>query len=160
MVDRSVKKGNCDWGHCLNLKKDTVGTNGCINLASINSHCITACGPESQIIILILMYSYYRSLYSFPPLICEHQIVKTPQYWTDQEVKKRKLSNQPGLSSTEIEILTNMDNIYFIFLSQRTEARSRSKDLRPAWSWAFHEGSKYIPLEKASISYRTVFSVK
>ena len=106
------------------------------------------------------MYSYYRSLYSFPPLICEHELAKTPQYWTDQEVKKRKLSNQPGLSSSEIEILANMDNIYFIFLSQRTEARSRSKDLRPAWSWAFHEGLKYIPLEKASISYRTVCKVK
>lgn len=70
------------------------------------------------------MYSYYRSLYSFPPLICEHELAKTPQYWTDQEVKKRKLSNQPGLSSSEIEILPNMDNIYFIFLSQRTEASS------------------------------------
>lgn len=77
------------------------------------------------------MDSYYRSLYSFPPLMSTSSL-KLHNTGPTKKLKKGKLSNQPGLSSSEIEILANMDNIYFIFLSQRTEARSRSKDLRPA----------------------------
>ena len=39
------------------------------------------------------MHNYYRSLHSSPPLVCDHQLAKSAQKWTDQPEPQMVISH-------------------------------------------------------------------